>query len=77
MVSNDAARSYAKTRGGRLVREDEWSAATVQPGVIVKPDLWEWVESPGDKKLVRRHGETESRADREQKDVTFRIARDL
>src|SRR6185312_9946091 len=32
-VSYDGARSYASTRGGRLLRSDEWDAATTTPGV--------------------------------------------
>jgi serine/threonine protein kinase len=77
MVSYDAARSYATTRGGRLVRDDEWDIATVSAGVAVADKTYEWIDSPGDKKMVRARGGAQERANREQKDVTFRIARDL
>jgi serine/threonine-protein kinase len=76
MVGYDAARSYATTRGGRLLRSDEWDAATVTPGVVVADGVLEWVESPEGKRTVRQHGKTLVRPDKEQKDVTFRVARD-
>lgn len=76
LVSYEEARVYAKTRGGRLLRENEWDAATVTPGVVVSDGLFEWIESP-DKKQVRAHGKLQLRPDKEQKDVTFRVARDL
>src|SRR5262249_49413155 len=46
MISYDEARSYAKTKSGRLLRSDEWDAATVTPGVVVVDGVFEWVESP-------------------------------
>ena len=76
-VSYDGARSYASTRGGRLLRSDEWDAAVVTPGVVVTDGLFEWVESPEGKRTVRQHGKTLVRPDKEQKDVTFRVAKDL
>jgi hypothetical protein len=75
-VGYDAARSYATTRGGRLLRSDEWDAATVTPGVTVADGVFEWVESPEGKRTVRQHAKTLVRPDKEQKDVTFRVARD-
>ncbi|HEY0253958.1 MAG TPA: serine/threonine-protein kinase [Kofleriaceae bacterium] len=75
-VSYDSARSYASTRGGRLLRSDEWDAATTTPGVIVTDGLYEWVESPEGKRTVRQHGKVLVRPDAAQKDVTFRVARD-
>jgi hypothetical protein len=35
------------------------------------------VESPEGQRQVRQHGKTETRADKEHKDVTFRMARDI
>ena len=76
-VSYDGARSYASTRGGRLLRSDEWDAATTTPGVVVADGIYEWVESPEGKRTVRQHGKTLVRPDAAQKDVTFRVAKDL
>ncbi|HET9987389.1 MAG TPA: serine/threonine-protein kinase [Kofleriaceae bacterium] len=76
-VSYDGARSYASTRGGRLLRSDEWDAATTTPGVVVADGIYEWVESPEGKRTVRQHGKTLVRPDGAQKDVTFRVAKDL
>jgi serine/threonine protein kinase len=76
-VSYDEARSYASTRGGRLLRSEEWDAATTTPGVTVEDGLFEWVESPEGKRTVRQHGKTLVRPDKAQKDVTFRVAKDL
>ena len=76
MVSYDGARSYASTRGGRLLRSDEWDAAVVTPGIVVADGLYEWVESPEGKRTVRQHGKILQRPDKEQKDVTFRVAKD-
>lgn len=76
MVSYDGARSYASTRGGRLLRSEEWDAAVVTPGVVVADGILEWVESPEGKRTVRQHGKVLQRPDKEQKDVTFRVAKD-
>lgn len=76
-VSYDEARSFARTRGGRLLRSDEWDAAAVTAGFVVRDGIFEWVESFDTKKTVRQHGKTLVRADSAQKDVTFRIAKDL
>ncbi|MEO6773469.1 MAG: serine/threonine-protein kinase [Kofleriaceae bacterium] len=76
-VSYDGARSYASTRGGRLLRSEEWDAATTTPGVVVSDGIFEWVESPERKRTVRAHGKTQVRPDGAQKDVTFRVAKDL
>jgi serine/threonine protein kinase len=76
-VSYDGARSYASTRGGRLLRSEEWDAATTTPGVVVSDGIYEWVESPEGKRTVRQHGKTLVRPDGAQKDVTFRVAKDL
>src|SRR5512140_1349063 len=74
MVSYDGARSFASTRGGRLLRTEEWDAATNSPGVVVVDGVFEWVESPEGKRTVRQHGKTVIRPDKEQRDVTFRVA---
>ncbi len=76
MVSYDRARSFASSRKGRLLRPDEWDAATNFPGVVVSDGLFEWVESPEGSKQVRQHGKSQIRPDKEQKDVGFRVARD-
>ncbi len=76
-VSYDEARSYAKTRAGRLLRGDEWNAASTTPGVITRDGVLEWVESPEGKRTVRQHGKTLVRPDNPQKDVSFRVAKDL
>ncbi|HEX4449698.1 MAG TPA: serine/threonine-protein kinase [Kofleriaceae bacterium] len=76
-VSYDEARSFAKTRAGRLLRSDEWDAASVTPGVRTHPGTLEWVESPEGKRTVRQHGKTLVRPDNPQHDVSFRVAKDL
>jgi serine/threonine-protein kinase len=76
-VSYDEARSFAKTRAGRLLRADEWDAASVTPGVLTHPGTFEWVESPEGKRTVRQHGKTLVRPDNPQRDVSFRVAKDL
>ena len=78
MVSYNEARSYAKTRGGRLLSSDEWTAAEATPGFCVSGDLVEWIESPDDKRrAVRQHARSLVRPDTRQSDVTFRMARPL
>jgi len=74
-VSYNEARSYAQTAGRRLMTSDEWAAVT--PGFIVSDGIYEWIDSEDDhKKLVRQHGKTLQRPDKDQKDVTFRTAKD-
>jgi serine/threonine-protein kinase len=77
MVSYDEARSYAKSHGGRLLRTEEWDAAAVTPGFVVSDGIFEWVESTEGKRTVRQHGKTQVRPDKDQKDVSFRMAKDL
>ncbi len=78
MVSYNEARSFAKTRGNRLLTSDEWDVASNAAGFGVKNGLFEWVESLDDKqKTVRKQGKTEPRPDAKHKDVTFRMARSL
>jgi hypothetical protein len=76
MVSYNEARSYARTRGGRLLTSEEWDSAATTPGFRVTGDLLEWVESPDEKnRLVRQHGKSVVRPDKPQADITFRMAR--
>jgi serine/threonine-protein kinase len=77
MLKYDEARSYARTKGGRLLRSDEWDAARDTPGFSDSPALLEWVESPEGKRTVRQKDKTETRADKDYKDVTFRMAKDI
>ena len=76
-VSYDEARSFAKTRSGRLLRSDEWDAAVATPGVITREGVFEWVESPEGKRAVRQPHKTVVRPDNPQADVSFRVAKDL
>ncbi|MDB4955933.1 MAG: serine/threonine protein kinase [Myxococcales bacterium] len=90
MVSYDEARSYAKSNGGRLLKSEEWDAAAQVRGFVTIDGLFEWVESPEGKRLVRgtvrsesanvgERGQTKSqtRPDKDQKDVSFRMAKDI
>jgi serine/threonine-protein kinase len=75
MVSYTQARSYAQTRGGRLLTSDEWDSAVTTAGVESSGELFEWVESPDAVKVVRRRDQSLGRPDEPQRDVTFRMAR--
>jgi serine/threonine-protein kinase len=77
MVSYDEARSYAKTRGGRLLKEDEWDAAMAARAFQPIDGILEWVESPEGKRVVRGAGKPQTRPDKDQKDVSFRMAKDI
>ncbi len=78
LVSYDGARSFARTRSGRLLRNEEWDAATATPGVVVSDRNFEWVESPEGSRTIRQRGKTEVRdSGAGQGDVTFRVARDF
>lgn len=78
LVSYDGARSFARTRAGRLLRNEEWDAATATPGVVVSDRNFEWVESPEGSRTIRQRGKTEVRdSGAGQGDVTFRVARDF
>ena len=77
MVSYNEARSYATTRGGRLLTSDEWDSAAATPGVRVG-DVLEWVLSPDENnKVARQKAKSIVRPDKPQKDVTFRMAKQL
>jgi serine/threonine-protein kinase len=76
LVSYNEARSYANTRGGRLLTSAEWDSALATPGFQVTGNLFEWVESPSEKdKVVRQPGKSVVRADKPQNDITFRMAK--
>ncbi|MGE3768487.1 MAG: serine/threonine protein kinase, partial [Kofleriaceae bacterium] len=76
-LSYTEAKSYALTRGRRLLTPEEWDAASVTPGFVVAgKGILEWVDSPDEKKkTAKQHGKTETRPDAKQKDVTFRTAK--
>jgi len=76
-VGYDEARAYAASRGGRLLTEEEWDAATVTPNVVVDPSLLEWIDSNTDKRIAHQHGKSEPRDGKPAKDVTFRVAKDI
>jgi serine/threonine protein kinase len=76
-VSYNEARSFATTRGGRLLTAEEWDAASKTVNFSAADGVFEWVDSPGDKKAIRqRNGVADTRADAPHRDVTFRIAKD-
>jgi serine/threonine protein kinase len=78
MVSYDFARSYAATRGGRLLTSEEWDSAVTTPGFQASSELFEWIESPDENnRVVRQRGKSQVRPDEPQKDVTFRMAKQL
>jgi serine/threonine protein kinase len=76
-VKYDEALAFARTSNGRLLRAAEWTAASTTPGFIAVDGLWEWVESPQSARQVVQHGKAQPRADKEFKDVTFRMAVDV
>lgn len=76
-VTYTSARSYATTVKGRLLTPAEWERAQAAPGFVSAGGLYEWVESPGAKRVVKKAGAEQARKDQEHPDVTFRIARDV
>src|SRR4029079_15965970 len=77
MIKYDEAQAFARTSNGRLLRADEWTAASTSPGFVSVDGMWEWVESPKEGRQVIQHGKQQSRPDKELKDVTFRMAMDI
>jgi tRNA A-37 threonylcarbamoyl transferase component Bud32 len=77
MLKYDEAQAFARTSNGRLLRAAEWTAASTTPGFIAVDGVWEWVESPKEARMVVQHGKSQPRADKEFKDVTFRMAVDV
>jgi serine/threonine-protein kinase len=76
LVSYTEARSYAQTRGGRLLTTEEWTAAAGTPGVQTSSELFEWVETADEKtKIVRQGSKSVPRPDGPQNDITFRMAK--
>ncbi|MBZ0236354.1 MAG: SUMF1/EgtB/PvdO family nonheme iron enzyme, partial [Deltaproteobacteria bacterium] len=72
------AKAYAQTAGKRLLTSEEWEAAVVTPGVIASPTQLEWVSpAVGKEAPVRAPGKAATRPLAGQKDVTFRLAKDL
>jgi eukaryotic-like serine/threonine-protein kinase len=78
-IKYDDARAFARTKGRRLVRSDEWLSASTKPGFMVSPQgLLEWVEPLDDKVNVRQHGKALAREKTKgHKDVTFRMVKDI
>src|SRR3569623_2594312 len=76
-LSYAPARSYAGTRGGRLLRADEWDAAAALPSFVTAAGLSEWVERPEGTREVKKQAGGGPRPDGPQKDVTFRMAKDI
>jgi formylglycine-generating enzyme required for sulfatase activity len=78
MIGYDEARSFAHTRGGRLLRGDEWGSAAATPGFLAPGgDTYEWIESVEGKREVRQRGKAQPRSDKGGKDVTFRVVKDI
>ena len=77
-VSYTEAKGYVQTMKGRLLTAEEWDRAAVTPGFVAPDGLLEWVDSPDEKKKnVHAHGKADTRPDARQKDVTFRMAKDI
>ena len=75
-LSYTEAKSYALTRGRRLLTPEEWDAASVTPGFVVAgKGILEWVDSPDEKKIAKQHGKSETFPDAKQKTVTFRTGK--
>jgi serine/threonine-protein kinase len=73
--SLERAGAYAKARGRRLLRAQEWAWATATLGVTAKEaSLWEWVE---DGSVRRPPDRSATRRPDGHPDVTFRLAADL
>ena len=70
------ARAYAKARGGRLVSDEEWGAASRTPGFVNAGTLDEWIDNgDGTPRRVRRTGATAAiAAPSNERTLTFRIA---
>ena len=72
------AKAYAVTAGKRLLTGPEWEAAALTTGVIASPTQFEWVApATGKTAPVRAVGKAATRPQTGQKDVTFRLAKDL
>jgi hypothetical protein len=81
-IPYDYAAQYARARGGRLLRADEWDHAIVTPSFVpAGMKLWEWVdEGDRDRKLRAVRGVTDRDEFRKvsgDATVTFRLAQDI
>jgi serine/threonine protein kinase len=81
-VSYVGARSYAQTKGGRLLTSAEYDRALATPGVLPPPaGVFEWIDQGGEPAaggpVVRAVGKRETRTAKAPKDVTFRSARSV
>jgi serine/threonine-protein kinase len=84
-VSWEQAQSFARARGKRLVRTDEWAAASaLEDFTPAGKTLWEWIDDGGGEtrplRSVRSINPAKPLAQRPPKghaDVAFRLAKDL
>jgi serine/threonine-protein kinase len=81
-VSFDAARGYARQRGKRLLRIDEWQSALDTLGFVpAGMRTWEWVDDgvakPKTRPVRRVNDGREQRKPAGDKTTTFRLAQDL
>ena len=77
-VSYTMARSYVKSHGGRLLSNEDWEFAAATKGYVLPDAMFEWIDSPDEAALTTRARALVSRRpDAEQKDVTFRMAKNL
>jgi serine/threonine-protein kinase len=80
-ISYDHAETFARLKGKRLLRADEWPAALAADGFTAAGmKIWEWVDDGkgGPRRAVRRAPSGEAVRDgRGSASVTFRLARDL
>jgi len=77
MVSYNEARFVRQDARRPAAHQRRVDSAVKTPGFHASGDLLEWVESPDDKKLVRQGGKAMTRPDTPQKDITFRMAKQL
>ncbi|HUS27877.1 MAG TPA: protein kinase [Kofleriaceae bacterium] len=78
-IKYSEAQAYLSGKQGRLLTAEEYEAAAKSPGFVPTKDVGELLRSDDpSKRLVRTPGgKIETRADTSQKDVTFRMAKDL
>jgi serine/threonine-protein kinase len=84
-VSWEQAQSFARARGKRLVRTEEWEAAAKVEGFVpAGKTLWEWIDDGGGETRPMRSVHSVStvkplsqRPPKGHSDVAFRLAKDL
>jgi len=79
-VSFSDAREFATKANARLLTEAEYERARELAGFDGEPKLWEWVmadKAAKSRRRVRNGKRTGDRRDKGQRDVTFRLVRDL